>query len=230
MRSILAYHEVVTMKLIIFGASGGTGRELAGQALGNNHRVTAFVRNRAAFDIEHENLRVERGDITSYDEVERAVEGHDAVVSTLGPRTLLKRVPALVAGIRNITRAMGSLGLRRLVYTSALGVGESKDDQNLVFRYFIRPVLLGRDYADHQENERTITESDLEWVIVRPARLVDRPRSGKYQVGLRLAGAFPFGRIARADVADFILKQVEEPTFLRKAPGLLGFKSFWESG
>ena len=171
-----------------------------------------------------------RGDITSYEEVERAVAGHDAVVSTLGPRTLLKRLPALVAGIRNITRAMKTLGLRRLVYTSALGVGESESDQNLVFRYLIRPVLLGRDYADHEENERAITESDLEWVIVRPARLVDRPRSGQYQVALRLAGTFPFGRIARADVADFILKQLEEPTFLRKAPGLLAFKSFWESG
>jgi len=216
------------MKLIIFGASGRTGHELMQQALAQHHLVTAFVRNPAAFDVKHENLGVVQGEITAYDEIERAIEGHDAVVSTLGPRTLLRRVPALVSGICNIVRAMEKLDVRRLVYTSALGVGDSASDQNAVFRYLIRPVLLGRDYADHEANEKTIRESDLEWVIVRPARLVNRPRTGQYQVDLRLSATFPYGRIGRGDVADFILKQLENPTFLRKAPGLLAFKSFWE--
>ena len=217
------------MKLIIFGASGRTGRELTQQALAKNHVVTAFVRNGAAFDIEHVNLVVVEGDISAYDDVESNIDGHEAVVSTLGPHTLLRRVPALVIGIRNIIRSMEKLGVHRLVYTSALGVGDSISDQNAVFRYLIRPVLLGRDYADHEANEKAIRESDLEWVIVRPARLVDRPRTGQYRVDLRLPGTFPFGRIGRADVADFILKQLENPTFLGKTPGLLAFKSFWES-
>ena len=217
------------MKLIIFGASGQTGRELAKQALANQHVVTAFVRNPAEFEIKHDNLRVVEGDITNYDQVERAIIGSEAVVSTLGPRTLLKRVPALVTGIRNIVQAMEKLAVRRLVYTSALGVGDSAADQNSVFRFLILPVLLGRDYADHEANENTIRKSNLDWIIVRPARLVNRARTGQYQVDLRLSGTFPFGRIGRADVADFIIKQLETPTFLRKTPGLLAFKSFWES-
>ena len=134
-----------------------------------------------------------------------------------------------MTGIRNIVQAMEKLAVRRLVYTSALGVGDSAADQNSVFRFLILPVLLGRDYADHEANENTIRKSNLEWIIVRPARLVNRPRTGKYRVGLHLSGTFPFGRIGRADVAEFILEQVENPTFLRKTPGLLAFKSFWES-
>ena len=217
------------MKLIIFGASGQTGRELAKQALANQHVVTAFVRNPAEFEIKHDNLRVVKGDITDYAQVERAITGSEVVVSTLGPRTLLRRIPALVTGIQNIVQAMEKAGVRRLVYTSALGVGDSAPDQNAVFRYLILPVLLGRDYADHETNETTIRKSNLDWIIVRPARLINRARTGQYQVDLRLSGTFPFGRIGRADVAEFILEQVENPTFLRKTPGLLAFKSFWES-
>jgi putative NADH-flavin reductase len=215
------------MKLIVFGASGRTGRELVQQALAQQHVVTAFVRNPAAFDLQHEHLRVVHSDITAYDEVERAVDGQDAVISALGPHTLRTRVPALVAGVRNIVRAMEKLGVRRLVNTSALGVGDSEAAQNAVFRYLIRPVLLGRDYADHEANEQAIRDSDLEWVIVRPARLVHRPRTGQYQVDLDLPATFPFGRIGRADVADFILKQLADTPFLRKAPGLLSFKGLW---
>jgi uncharacterized protein YbjT (DUF2867 family) len=132
--------------------------------------------------------------------------------------------------VGNIVRAMEQVGVRRLVYTSALGVGDSEADQNAFFRYLIRPVLLGRDYADHEANEQAIRGSNLEWVIVRPARLVNRPRTGHYQVGLRLSATFPFGRVGRADVADFILMQLGETPYLRKAPGLLGFKSLWSSG
>jgi uncharacterized protein YbjT (DUF2867 family) len=215
------------MTLIVFGASGRTGREVVQQALVQRHVVTAFVRNPAAFDLQHEHLRVVRGDITARDEVERAVGGQDAVISTLGPRTLRTRVPALVQGVRNIVGAMGKLGVRRLVYTSALGVGDSNAAQNAVFRYVIRPMLLGRDYADHEANEQAIRDSDLEWVIVRPARLVDRPRTGEYHVDLDLSATFPLGRIGRGDVADFILTQLTVTPFLRKAPGLLSFKSLW---
>jgi hypothetical protein len=125
---------------------------------------------------------------------------------------------------------MEQVGVRRLIYTSAMGVGDSLADQNAFFRYVIRPMLLGRDYADHEANEQAIRDSHLEWVIVRPARLVNRPRTGQYQVGVRLAATFPFGRIGRADVADFILKQLGETPYLRQAPGLLGFKSVWCSG
>ncbi|MFD2514755.1 NAD(P)-dependent oxidoreductase [Pontibacter locisalis] len=215
------------MNILVFGASGRTGREIVQQALVQQHAVTAFVRTLPDFDLQHERLRVVKGDITNYDEVELAISGHDAVMSALGPHTLLKRVPALVTGIYNIVGAMEKKGVKRLVYESALGVGKSKADQNAFFRYLILPVVLGRDYADHETNEQTIRSSRLDWVIVRPARLVDGPRTGNYQVGLHLAATFPFGRISRADVAAFMLEQLTETNYLKKEPGILGFKSLY---
>jgi putative NADH-flavin reductase len=217
------------MNLAIFGASGRTGHELMKQALAQSHRVTACVRQPNRVGLQHENLRIVQVDITNPEQVRRAVHEQDAVVSTLGPHTLLRRVPALVSGIRNMVSAMQAENVDELLYTSALGVGESLADQNAFFRYLIRPVLLGRDYADHEANEQTIRNSSLRWTIIRPARLVDGPRSGNYQVAANLSATFPFGRITRADVADFLVKQLAHPTFIHQSPGLLGFKSFWAS-
>ena len=213
------------MKLLIFGASGRTGLELVQQALAQQHTVTAFVRNPDTFPLQHAHLRITKGDITNYAEVEQAVTGQDAVLSGLGPHTLLKRIPELVLGCRNIIKAMEKQGVKRLVYESALGVGDSKADQNLFFKHVILPVLLSRDYADHEENEQNIRNSQLDWVIVRPARLVDSPRTGKYQVALRLSGTFPFGRVGRADTAEFMLQQINNTEFLHAAPGILSHKS-----
>jgi len=227
MNTVSSCGRIGYMKLIIFGASGKTGLELVKQGLAQGHEITAFVRDPGKFDISDDRLKVVEGDITKYIEVGAAVEGHDAAISALGPHTLLKRVPALTVGIENIVRAMEKKGVRRIVYLSALGVGESNNDQNAFFRWVIRPVLLGRDYADHEANEKTIRGSSLEWVIVRPARLEDSPHTGKVTVDLRLDGGLPFGRIGRADVADFILKQLGETSYLRKAPGILSFKAFW---
>lgn len=215
------------MNLTIFGASGRTGRELVRQALARSHHVTAVVRRPDDFAPRHDNLAIFRGDIVNLDDVAAAIDGRHAVVSALGPHTLLRRVAALTAGIRNIVRAMEAVGVGRLVYTSALGVGDSLDDQNAFFRYVLCPVLLGRDYADHLANEEIIKSSALDWTIARPARLTDGPRTGNYEVRERLPATFPLGRISRADVADFLLNELEHPAHLRHTPGLLGFKSLW---
>lgn len=215
------------MKLIIFGASGKTGLELVKQGLEQGHELTAFVRDPGEFKPRAENLHVVKGDITSYEEVEAAVEGHEAVMSALGPHTLVSRVPALTRGVANIVRAMEKTGVRRVVYLSALGVGESNKDQNAFFRWVIRPILLGRDYADHEANEESIRNSGLEWVIVRPARLEDSKHTGRVEADLHLDGGLPFGRIGRADVADFMLRQLGDTEFLYKAPGIVTCKAFW---
>ena len=99
------------MKVVVFGASGRTGREIVKQALAQQHEVTAFVRNPAEFDLQHERLKVIKGDITNYKEVENAISGQDAVMSALGPHTLLKRIPALTTGLRNIVQAMEKNGV-----------------------------------------------------------------------------------------------------------------------
>jgi putative NADH-flavin reductase len=218
------------MKLLIFGASGKTGRELVKQGLAQGHAITAFVRDPVKFEISDEHLRVVEGGITDYAAVESAVDGHDVVISALGPHTLLTRVPALTAGIANIVRAMEKTGVRRIVYLSALGVAESNNDQNAFFRWIINPILLGRDYADHEANEETIRNSSLDWVIVRPARLEDSAHPGQVETDLHLDASLPFGRIGRADVADFMLKQLGETEFLNKAPGIMSFRAVWFNG
>lgn len=209
------------MKLLIFGASGLTGREMVKQALEQNHYVTAFVRTPEKFDIQHDSLKVAQGDITNYEKVERAVEGQAAVLSALGASNLLTRTPSLTEGVRNIVRAMEKTGVRRFVYASALGVSDSAADTSFLVRYFIIPVVLGRAYADHEDNEKIIKASSLDWIIVRPTQLVNKPQTGKYKTGVHIADSFPPGKVGRADVADFMLKQVTEDRFLHLTPNIL---------
>jgi putative NADH-flavin reductase len=209
------------MKLLIFGASGLTGREMVKQALEQNYDVTAFVRTPEKFNIKHDNLKVASGDITNYESVERAVEGQEAAVSALGASSLLTRNPSLTEGVRNIVQAMEKNGVRRFVYESALGVGDSAADTNFLVRYFVLPVILGRSNADHEDDERIIKASNLDWIIVRPTMLGNQPRTGKYKTGVHIAGSFPVGKIGRADVADFMLKQVVEDRFLHLTPSIL---------
>lgn len=183
------------MKLLIFGASGLTGREMVEQALEQNHTVMAFVRTPEKFDIRHDSLKVAQGDITDYEKVERAVEGQEAVLSALGASNLLMRTPSLTEGMRNIVRAMEKTGVRRFVYESALGVSDSVADTRFPVRYFVIHVILGRAYADHEDKERIIKASSLDWIIVRPTQLVNKPRTGKYKAGVHIADSFPPGKI-----------------------------------
>jgi len=183
------------MKLLIFGASGLTGREMVEQALEQNHTVMAFVRTPEKFDIRHDSLKVAQGDITDYEKVERAVEGQEAVLSALGASNLLMRTPSLTEGMRNIVRAMEKTGVRRFVYESALGVSDSVADTRFPVRYFVIHVILGRAHADHEDKERIIKASSLDWIIVRPTQLVNKPRTGKYKAGVHIADSFPPGKI-----------------------------------
>jgi uncharacterized protein YbjT (DUF2867 family) len=204
------------MNILIFGANGKTGRELIKQALEQEYTVTAFVRDAAKLELEHAQLKVVVGQVTDVTDVEQAVQGQDAVLSTLGSRSL-KKNPALTAGIRNIVQAMKTQGIGQLVYQSSLGVGDSRQRIGFVFRYLIIPLVLRNAIADHTEKERMIQQSGLDWVIVRPAGLTDGPRTGKYQHGELIQ----FGaRISRADVADFMLKQLTDNTYLQKTPGV----------
>ncbi len=209
------------MKLLVFGASGLTGREIVNQALAQNHVVKAFVRSPEKFNIKHDNLKIAAGDLTDYEKIEGAVEGQDAVLVALGSSNPLARNPSLTQGTRNIVGAMEKTNVRRLVYESALGAGESIVDAGLIARYFFIPVVLRNPFADHNEDEQTIKESNLDWVIVRPTRLTNQPRTGKYKTGVHLADSFPVGKIGRADVADFMLKQTTDTRFLHLTPNIL---------
>jgi putative NADH-flavin reductase len=205
------------MNLLIFGASGETGRELVKQALAQGHEVTEFVRDSAKLkDMQHPNLKLVEGDVADSTAVEQAIQGQDAVLSALGSRTL-KKNPKLVEGMRYIVQAMEKSGVKRLVYESALGVGDSRKRINFVFRYIIIPLVLRNAIADHEEKEAAIKQSQLDWVIVRPAGLTNGRHTGEYRHGESIQyGA----RISCADVADFMLKQVTDNTYLHQIPGM----------
>jgi putative NADH-flavin reductase len=207
------------MKLLVFGATGGTGRELVEQALAQGHEVTAYARNPAKLgDITHARLQVIRGDVLDAAAVEQAVPGHDAVVCAIGAgagRTSLRE-----DGTRNIVRAMEKVGVRRLICQSSMGVGDSRANLGFLTKCVIVPVFLRHAFADHERQEAVVKESDLDWTIVRPPHLKDGPRTGAYRHGFPTTDTGIQGQISRADVADFMLKQLTEDTYLHQTPGL----------
>jgi uncharacterized protein YbjT (DUF2867 family) len=203
------------MKIVIFGATGRTGRHLVDQALALGHEVLAFARDPSAITTRNERLRVATGDVLDPEAVETALAGQKAVICALGPRGT-KPGTLASAGTSHIIRAMERHGVRRLVCQSAVGVGDSKGQGGPILNWIVLPFFLKHVYADKERQEAAIRDSTLDWIIVRPQRLLDQPATGKWRVSL---DGSPVGRgIARADVAAFILAQLEDDRYLRKTP------------
>ncbi len=209
------------MKLLIFGASGGTGRELVQQALAQRHAVTAFVRHPARFGVTHQYLTVATGDVIDPARVAQAVRGQDAVISALGSARSLTHHPELVDGVRNIIAAMERERVRRLVNLSVLGVGRSGRQLGWLDRHVMVLLVLRNVVADHATREELITRSDLDWVIVRPPRLTDGAHTGRYRSGDDVRERGMSASISRADVADFMLKQVADARYVRGTPAVM---------
>jgi len=207
------------MKLIIFGSTGGTGRELVKQALDQGHNVTAYARNPSKIeDLEHPNLEVVIGDILDLVSVEKAIEGNDAVFITIGAAA--NRTDIREVGTRNIVQAMQKSGVKRLVCQSSLGVGDSRSNLSFFTKHIIVDIFLRHAFADHERQEEVVGKSVLDWVIVRPPHLKDGPRTGNYHSGFATTDGQIKGWISRADVADFMLKQISNDSYLHKAPGV----------
>ena len=208
------------LRVIVIGATGGTGRELVRQALEQGHQVTAFVRKPKKLKIEHPNLRVAHGNVRDYASVESAMRGQSAVLCALGHKRFFYPTRILSEGTRNILRAMKACDVPRLVCESSLGVGNSVGRLGLVGTFFVVPVVLPFIYWDKVRQEKLIDESDADWVIVRPATLTNKPARGTYRHG-RNVGNFVLTRtVSRADVADFMLKQLTDDTNIGTALNL----------
>jgi putative NADH-flavin reductase len=187
--------------------------------LDQGHIVTAVARNPAAVTTKHERLRVQQGDILEPASVEAAMKGQEAVLSALGTR-VIKKNSIISDGTRNIIDAMKKHGVRRVIVETSLDVGDSRGELGWAFTWIFRPLLLRNIFADKEVQERIIRESGLDWVIVRPVYLTNGPRTGKYEVWTGRRPIATTGRISRADVADFMLKQLDDDAYLRKTPGL----------
>jgi uncharacterized protein YbjT (DUF2867 family) len=211
------------MHLLVFGATGRTGREIVGQALEQGHRVTAFVRPAAAPVLPpHSALAVFAGDVLDPESVSAAVAGHDVVISALGTRPGDESfLPQATAHICAAMREHGvGLGARpgRLICVSTLGVGESRPQ--LGPTYDILAADLGEMLAEKEAQEQIIRASGLDWIIVRPGALTGGPRTGLYRCVTDPAVPLRRALIARADVADFILKHLTGEEYLGQAVSL----------
>lgn len=205
------------MKLIIFGSTGNIGRQLVRQALEQGHAVTAFARDTSKLDISHDNLKTVQGDALDLTSVEQAVQGHDAVLCSLGAGA---KGTVRTQGTQNIVRAMEKAGVRRFICQSSLGVGDSWENLSFFWKYIMFRGLLRQAYADHAGQEDCIRQSTLDWTIVRPAAFTDGDRTGDYRHGFRPDARTTELKISRADVADFMLRQLLDDTYLHKSPGL----------
>jgi putative NADH-flavin reductase len=207
------------MKLLIFGATGGTGRQLLEQALDQGHLVTAFARNTSKLNLKNDKLTLIQGDVLNYEAVEAAVKEKDVVLCALGAPASDKSM-LRAEGTKHIIHAMEKAGVRRFICQASLGYGDSREILPFIMKYLIVPLFLRNAFADHELQERYIKECQLDWIIARPANLTDGPLTGKYQHGPPDSMKGSNLKISRADVSDFMLKQLTDNTYLRQTPGL----------
>ena len=210
------------MKLLIFGSTGGTGRHILEQALEQGHTVTAFLRDPSKLSLQHPNLKTFQGDVMNPDSLVPAIQGQDAVLSALGSPA--NKVGVLRSqGTKNIIEAMESTGISRFICQTSLGYGDSLkvlDRTSFVFRYIIVPFVLKKTFKDHELQENHIKKSKLDWVIVRPGNLTDTAKTGVYRHGFAATDKNIRVEVSRADVADFMLKQLNDRTYVHQTPGI----------
>lgn len=203
------------MRLLLLGATGGTGQRVLRQALVRGHDVTVLVRRRDGLPPEASRARIVVGNVLDQASLATAMAGQEAVISALGVGKSFKSEGLIASAMPNIVAAMTQHGVKRLVFTSAFGVGETWRDTPFVPRLFIR-TLLRNVYADKAAGEAVLKQSDLDWTIVHPTGLTDKPGTGQYRVGERLTlKGFP--TIPRADVADCLLRELEDRSHVKKS-------------
>jgi len=193
------------MKLLILGATGPTGRNLLDQALDAGHEVTALVRDANRLTIGHPRLAAVIGDAIDMEILKTTARGKDAVLSALGAGYSLNSDIASRA-MAALIPAMKSQAVRRIVFLSAFGVGESFRQASLMQKLFYR-TLLRRIFADKAIADAMLRASGLRWTLVYPTLLTNGPRSGSYRVGERFVMK-GIAKISRADVAGFMLDQL----------------------
>ena len=211
------------MKILVVGASHGTGALCVKSALAKGHSVTAFSRTPAKLELTHPALTKVAGDFHDAASVRSAVAGQDAVIICASPTSLgvIKEKPDYFSrGTKHCIDAMKEHGVKRLVVLSAYGVGDSKPAASWFERTFFIDGLLKGFFLDHDVQERMTRESGLDFVIARPTRLTNGKAKGKYVRTAELISV-P-AAISRADVADFMVEACESTTWVGKAVQLGG--------
>ncbi|KAA6456675.1 NAD-dependent epimerase/dehydratase family protein [Acidobacteria bacterium AB60] len=209
------------MNVLVLGANGAVGQIVIVELLKSNHEVTALVRNAGAIQLQHPRLTVIQGTPTNMGDLEAALAGQDAVLSTLGARTNKKTtLRADVAG--NVVSGMRKRQVRRLVWLDAAGVGSSKTfvkRSSFLFGRIVMPLLLNHMYNDAAVADSLIEKSGCEWIIVRPMSFTNKAKAEKLTVLTDMSLTVRLGlRIARADVAAFMVEQLTKDDYVGKMP------------
>ena len=203
------------MKILVLGATGPTGQQVLRQGLAQGHQLTAFVRNPSKLALSDARLQVLNGALPGdAGALESALRGQDAAICCLGLRNALKSGGLMVGAMRVLVPAMERAGVQRLMLMSSNGVGDTHARSPLLARIMYR-LLLSDIFADKAAGEALVRASTLEWTIAYPTMLTDGPHTGRYRAGetLELHG---MPKIARADVADFLLRELAARAFVRK--------------
>jgi putative NADH-flavin reductase len=206
------------MKLLVLGATGGTGLEMVREAIERGHSVTAFVRSPERLKPFGDHITIRQGNLLNAAELEPVIKGHEAVLSGFGPRLPLSKADANL--LRQfggaLTAAMPKAGVKRVVVESVAFLFK---DSIIPPAYLLGRLLFPGIVADASGMEELFQNSGLEWTIARPPELTDKPYTGKYRVR---EGHLPrFGsNISRSDVADFMIKAAENRSSLGKIVGI----------
>ncbi|SEQ10348.1 Putative NADH-flavin reductase [Devosia sp. YR412] len=204
-------------KILVLGATGGTGQLIIRQALAKGYDVTALVRSPEK-GAGLTGIKLAIGDARDEAALRQALKGHDAVVSALGtPPSPFKEVTLLSTATRAVVNAMQAEGVSRLVAITGIGAGDSAGHGGFAFDHLILPLLLRHVYADKNRQEAIIRQSGLDWTLVRPAVLNDKPGKGALRA-LEDLSQFHGGTIARSDVANFVVDELETSTWLHRSP------------
>lgn len=204
-------------RILVLGATGGTGRLIASLAVARGYDVTVLVRSaEKASDLKGVTLVV--GDARDETVLRQALKGRDAVVSALGtPASPFREVTLLSTATRALVNAMKGEQVSRLICITGIGAGDSAGHGGFLFDNLIFPLLLRKVYADKDRQETIVRDSGLDWVLVRPSVLNDKPSHDTIRTLTDLS-RFHGGTISRADVANFVLDQVQSDTWLHRSP------------
>ncbi|MGZ5502600.1 MAG: NAD(P)-dependent oxidoreductase [Halobacteriota archaeon] len=206
------------MKIAVFGSSGNVGKFLVEQALAEQYDVIAYARNPSKLTIKHDRLTIMQGELSNEAMIERTITGVDAVISVMGPSGKSRGTP-ITQGMKYMIAAMNKHGVRRLIALSIASSKDPNDKPGTKIKTMITFVKTTSpdSYADIVSWSEVIRASNLDWTLVRVLLLNDKPKTGNIKT--RYPGRNELGtQIFRADLADFMLKQVKDTKYIRQAP------------
>lgn len=207
------------MKIVVFGPTGGTGQQIVAQALTAGYEVTAVTRDPAALEA-RPGLMIVAGATHDLSTMEPAIAGHEAVLCALGGRPWRRRERVCSTAVRNITPLMEKYGVRRVVAVSTFGAGDTRPQVGWVARNLLFGLVLRSEVADKEAMEMQLSTSNLDWTVVRVGLLIDGPARGTWRAADD-GSIRGMGKIARADVAAFMLAQVGSEVWLRRRPVIM---------